>query len=505
MKTALVSVTDKTGIAAFCKELEKLDFQIISTGGTLRVIREEGVKALSVDEWTGFPEILDGRVKTLHPKVHGGLLYKRDSKEHCQTVQEVGIQGIDIVVVNLYDFEGTLKSGKSHEDIIENIDIGGPSMLRSAAKNYRDVLVITDPSDYEKVAEALKKGCVSENMRRRLAGKAFSATAYYDAMISRYFTALEGENFPDKLTLGFLREEELRYGENPHQRAAVYSDPLSEAILGKYEQIHGKELSFNNLHDLSAAAALASEFSSAAAVAVKHATPCGAAVGENACEAFRKAYEGDPTSIFGGIIAINREVDEKTALLMSEIFLEVIAAPSFSEKALEILRQKKNLRLLILDFGKKTSDFEMKFINGRLLVQDADRGEEEELRVVTAKKPTEREMEDLRFAMTVCKHVKSNAVVIAKDGGTLAIGGGQTARIWALRNAVENAEGKDFTSSVLASDAFFPFDDCVRFAGEKGISAIMQPGGAAKDGDSIAACDELGLSMVFTGIRHFKH
>lgn len=505
MRKALVSVTDKTGIADFCKELQNLDFQIVSTGGTLKILREAGIEAISIDEHTGFPEILDGRVKTLHPKVHGGLLYKRDNPLHCETVAANHIDAIDMVVVNLYDFEGTLQSGKSHEEIIENIDIGGPSMLRSAAKNYRDVMVVTDPSDYAAVVEKLQEGKVDETFRRQLAYKAFSMTAYYDAMISRYFASLEEEIMPQKLTLGFVREEKLRYGENPHQDAAVYKDPMSRAILSEYEQLHGKELSFNNWNDLSGAVALVREFEMPAAVAVKHATPCGVAIGKDGYEAFHKAYEGDKTSIFGGVIAMNREVDVKTAQLMNEIFLEIVAAPSFSKEALDILKQKRNLRLLILDMSRETADLDMKWIHGRLLVQNADKGKSAKEDVVTTKLPTPEEMSDLHFAMKVCKHTKSNAIVLARDGATLAIGGGQTARIWALKNAVENAEGKDFKGSVMASDAFFPFDDCVRYAGDHGISAIIQPGGALRDQDSIDTCNELGIAMVFTGMRHFKH
>lgn len=509
MKRALVSVTDKTGIVDFCKQLIALDFQIISTGGTLGTLQRGGVEAISIEEVTGFPEMLDGRVKTLHPFVHGGLLYKRDNPQHCQTVASHQIPSIDMVVVNLYDFEGTLKSGKSQEEIIENIDIGGPSMLRSAAKNYRDVLVVTTPVDYQEVLERLASNSTDQDFRQALAYKAFTATAYYDAMISRYFAGLQGQLLPDKLVMGFQKQETLRYGENPHQQAALYHDPLGRALLSRYEQLQGKELSFNNLNDLTCAVELAREFDQPVAVAVKHATPCGVAVGNTGEEAFAKAYEGDQTSIFGGIIAMNRPVEKNTATLMKDIFLEVIAAPSFSAEALEILAEKKNLRLLILDFEQNPSTLHMKFIQGKLLVQESDQEQEEELRIVTQKSPTDRERQDMLFAMKVCKHVKSNAIVLAKDGGTLAIGGGQTARIWALKNAVENAEQdgkrKDFNGAVMASDAFFPFDDCVTYGADHGITAIIQPGGAQRDDDSIRSCDDREIAMVFTGIRHFKH
>lgn len=505
MKKALISVTDKSGIVEFCSGLVELGFQIVSTGGTMKVLKEEGLSVMSIEELTGFPEILDGRVKTLHPKVHGGILYRRGEREHVQTVMEHKIQAIDMVVVNLYDFEGSVKSGKSQDEIIENIDIGGPSMIRSAAKNYKDVLVVTDTKDYAEIYERLKNNQLDENYRRKLAYKAFSSTAYYDAMISRYFAGLEGDSLPEKLTIGLSRQASLRYGENPHQQAAVYQDPFSDAILADYHQLHGKELSFNNLNDLNAALALLREFDRPVAVAVKHATPCGVGTGADIYQAFCKAYEADKLSIFGGIVALNRSVDGQTARLMKEIFLEVIAAPDFSDEALEILKEKKNLRLLALKMQREVADWDMKFINGKVLVQEADRIDHSEFRTVTNKKPSPEEIEDLKFAMTVCKHVKSNAIVLAKDGGTLAIGGGQTARIWALKNAVENSEGRSFQSAVMASDAFFPFDDCVRYAGEKGITAIIQPGGASKDQESVDACNELGIAMVFTGIRHFKH
>lgn len=505
MKKALLSVTDKTGIVELALELEEMGYEIISTGGTLNVILEGGVKARSIDDLTKFPEILDGRVKTLHPSVHGGILFRRDQKSHVDTVAEQGIDPIDMVVVNLYDFEGTLKSGKTHEEIVENIDIGGPSMLRSAAKNYKDVAVVTDPRDYVEIIGKLKTGTLDESYRRTLAYKAFSITAYYDSMISRYFAGLENDVFPEKITIGLSKDGDLRYGENPHQNAALYSDSFTKNLMSNMEQLHGKELSFNNLNDLNTALELAAEFEMPSAAVIKHATPCAAAYGETAYEAFTKAYEADKLSIFGGIVAINREVDENTAKVMKDIFLEIVAAPSFTDEAIKVLTEKKNLRILKIDFNALSSDKDIKFVNGKVLIQDSDKKEFEKFETVTDMSPTVEQSKDMKFAMAVCKHVKSNAVVIAKDGATLAIGGGQTSRIWALQNAIRNSEGKSFEGAVLASDAFFPFDDCVRLAGEHKIKAIIQPGGANKDSDSIDACNELGLAMVFTGTRHFKH
>lgn len=508
MKRALISVTDKSNIDFLAKELTSLGYQIISTGGTLKTILESGIEAISIEEITSFPQMLDGRVKTLHPMVHGALLYKRDNPSHVETVEKYSISPIDIVVVNLYDFEGTLKNGKSHEDIIENIDIGGPSMIRSAAKNYKDVIVVVDPKDYEDVILRLKNDSLDLNFREKLAMKAYSVTAYYDSMIARYFMKKTNEE-SDTFTIGLKKEEDLRYGENPHQKAAIYNDTFSTSYFSKYKQLNGKELSFNNLNDLNTAVELCGEFSikngEYAAVALKHATPCGVALGNNTYEAFKKAYEADKLSIFGGIIALNGEVCKDTAELMSEIFLEVIAAPSYTKEALDILTQKKNLRILIIDFNTKRAEIDMKYVSGKVLIQETDSSEDSIFECVTRNSPNQSEEKDLKFAMKVCKYVKSNAIVIAKNTTTVAIGGGQTSRIWALDTALNNYKEKDFKGSVMASDAFFPFPDCVNKAAEVGIIAIIQPGGAIRDQESIEACNKEGIAMIFTKTRHFKH
>lgn len=508
MKRALISVTDKRNIDVLAKELKSLGYEIVSTGGTLNTILESGVEAVSIETVTNFPEMLDGRVKTLHPMVHGALLYKRDDENHVDTVKKYNINPIDIVVVNLYDFEGTLKSGKAHEEIIENIDIGGPSMIRSAAKNYKDVAVVVDPQDYEEVIARLKTGSLDLNFREKLAMKAYSATAYYDSMISRYFMDKTQEK-SDTFTIGLKKSQDLRYGENPHQNAAVYNDNFVNSYFSSYEQLNGKELSFNNLNDLNTAVELCGEFFESkgdfAAVALKHATPCGVALGSSCFEAFKKAYEADKLSIFGGIVALNSKVCKDTAELMSEIFLEVVAAPDYTTEALEILRKKKNLRILKIDFNAKRADIDLKYVSGKVLIQDTDKAQDDKAECVTEKLPLESENKDMLFAMKVCKYVKSNAIVIAKDTTTVAIGGGQTSRIWALDTALNNYADKNFEGCVMASDAFFPFPDCVNKAGEAGITAIIQPGGAMRDQESIDACNEKNIAMIFTGTRHFKH
>lgn len=508
MKRALISVTDKSGVVDFSQKLTELGYEIISTGGTLKILEESGVNPCPIDEYTGYPEILDGRVKTLHPKVHGGLLYKRDDESHVSKVNELGIESIDLVVVNLYNFEGMLKEKKDHDTMIENIDIGGPSMLRSAAKNYKDVVVVVDPKDYDEVIERLSKDTMDLEYREYLAMKVFSTTAYYDSMIARYFMK-HTEKSGNYFTLGMENLEELRYGENPHQSARVYRDNFVESYFSDFEQLQGKELSYNNLNDLNTAVELCAEFDESkgevVAVGLKHATPCGVAMGSSVYEAYKKAYESDPLSIFGGIVAINGVIDENTAKLMSEIFLEVVAATDYTDEALAILGEKKNLRLLKVDFKKEKSDMDIKYVSGKVLIQDTDKGAEEKFETVTEKTPEDKEVEDLLFGMKVCKYVKSNAVVVVKDKVTLGIGGGQTSRIWALNSIVNNQEGKDFTGSVLASDAFFPFSDCVEVASKMGVKSIIQPGGSIRDKDSIDMCNEKGMSMVFTGVRHFKH
>ncbi|MDO5713129.1 MAG: bifunctional phosphoribosylaminoimidazolecarboxamide formyltransferase/IMP cyclohydrolase [Tissierellia bacterium] len=507
MKHALISVTNKEGIVEFARKLVENNYKIISTGGTLKVLEEGKVPVTGIEEYTKFPEILDGRVKTLHPKVHGGLLFKRDTREHVNTIEELDITPIDMVVVNLYRFEESYKEGKSQEEIIESIDIGGPSMIRSAAKNFKDVLVVTDPLDYDEVVKKIEDNSVDKEYREYLAMKAFSLTAYYDSMISRYFmetTMKEGPYF----SFGLKLEGHLRYGENPHQNAKLYKDGFVDSYYSNMEQIQGKELSFNNLNDLNTAVELAGEYSKEEGiicVALKHATPCGVGLGGSTLEAYEKAFEGDPLSIFGGVLAFNDVVDGETAKKMTEIFLEVIAAPDFTDEALSIFKEKNNLRLLKIDVSKERVPFDMKYVSGKVLFQESDRKTHEDFSIVTKKKPTTQEEKDLSFGMKVCKYARSNAIVIVKDGMTLGVGGGQTSRIWALESIFNNHPERDFSGAVLASDAFFPFDDVVKAAKKKGITSIIQPGGSIRDEDSIKACDEAGISMVFTGVRHFRH
>ena len=507
MKRALVSVTNKENIVEFCKELVELGFEIISTGGTLRKLVDEGVNAIPIDDVTGFPEMLDGRVKTLHPMVHGGLLYRRDLESHVKTIEEFGIKPIDLVCVNLYEFEKALRAGKELPDMIENIDIGGPSMIRSAAKNFKDVLIVTDPSDYSSVVEALKNGTDDYNFRLNLAYKAFSRTAAYDSIISRYFASVVEDHFPDTLNLTLKKVEHLRYGENSQQQANKYVDSYVEKSLLDYEQLHGKEISFNNLNDLYGAVALVREFAdTTVTAAIKHSTPCGVAVGNTGYESYMKAYEADPQSIFGGIVATNYKVDKETATEMNKIFLEIVAAPDFDDEALEVLKKKKNLRILKLkNLDAKEAKYDIKYLEGQVLVQDINKKMIDEMKVVTNAQPTPEQIKDMEFGMKVVKYVKSNAICIVKNGVTLAIGGGQTSRVWALENAIHNNQDKDFSGAVLASDAFFPFNDCVQVAANAKISAIVQPGGSIKDQDSIDLCNELDIPMVFTGYRHFRH
>ena len=507
MKRALVSVTNKEGIVEFCQGLEGLGFEVVSTGGTLKKLQEAGIKAIAIDEVTGFPEMLDGRVKTLHPMVHGGLLFRRDLEEHVKTVKEYGIQPIDLVCVNLYEFEKALKAGKPMAEMIENIDIGGPSMIRSAAKNFKDVLIVTDPKDYNKVLEAIKNDTTDYEFRLNLAYKAFSTTGAYDAMISRYFASVVGDDFPDTLNISLKKVEHLRYGENSQQAANKYEDPFVMKSLLDYEQLHGKEISFNNVNDLYGAVAVVREFKEQiVTAAIKHSTPCGVAIGNSGYESYMKAYEADPQSIFGGIVAVNYKVDKATAVEMNKIFLEIVAAPDFDEDALEVLKKKKNLRILKLkNLEANEAKYDIKYLEGKVLVQDLNTKMIDEMKVVTNAQPNEAQLSDMEFGMKVVKYVKSNAICIVKNGVTLAIGGGQTSRVWALENAIHNNQDKDFKGSVLASDAFFPFNDCVQVAYNAGISAIIQPGGSMKDQDSIDLCNELNIPMVFSGYRHFRH
>lgn len=508
MKRALISVFDKRGIVDFAKELVELGWQIISTGGTFAELKNAGIDVVEIEEVTDFPEILNGRVKTLTPYIHGGILYKRDDEKHVKTLEDMNISSIDMVVNNLYPFEETMLKGKGHDEIIENIDIGGPSMIRAAAKNYKYVTVIIDPEDYPKVLSELKESNdTSLETRLYLARKVFNYTAYYDALISKYFNELEEVEFPAYLTLGYKLKDNLRYGENPHQKAAFYVSPdPTEGSIALGKKLHGKELSFNNINDGNAAIDMVREFDQPTVVAVKHANPCGIGSGENLLEAYLKAYECDKESIYGGIIATNREVDGNVAKEMAKIFLEVIISPSFTEEALAILTKKKNLRLIELGtLNKEEKDMEVKNISGGILVQDKDViNFLDDMKVVTERKPTEEEMEDLIFAWKAVKHLKSNGVVIAKDKGTIGIGGGEVNRFWAVQNAVARAKDK-VKGSVLASDGFFPFKDSIELLGQWGVTAIIQPGGSIRDGEVIEEANKHNIAMVFTGIRHFKH
>jgi len=508
-KRALISVTNKEGIVDFGRQLVELGYEIVSTGNTYKILTESGVEAIKIDEVTNFPEILNGRVKTLNPYIHGGILFERDKSEHIATIKKHDIHPIDMVVVNLYDFEGSLKKDEDHGKMIESIDIGGPTIIRAASKNYKDVTVIVDPNDYDSIIEKIKNNSLSVEDRLNLAFKAFSITARYDSLISTYFANSLGEKYPKYLNLTFEKQYELRYGENPHQKACYYKDSFSKDSILDFEKLHGKELSFNNINDLNGCLNIMHEFKDedyVTAVAVKHTNPCGVAIGENSCEAFKKCYESDPVSIFGGIVGINSVVDENTAKMLNDIFLEIIVAYDYTNEALEILKQKKNVRILkIDDLNKSGRGYDLKYLDGKLLAQDEDDKLLDKFEVVTENKPNDKEIEDMNFGMKIVKNMKSNGIAIVKDGKTIALGPGQTSRIWALENCINNNSDKDFNGATLASDAFFPFDDCVKFAAKYGIKNIIQPGGSRNDVDSIKACDELKISMVFTGVRHFKH
>ncbi len=511
MKRALISVFDKTGIVDFAKSLDSMGWEIISTGGTSKALKAEGIKVMDISDLTKFPECFDGRVKTLHPNVEGGILAIRDNDNHKKQMAELGVEPIDIVVCNLYPFKQTiLKPGVSHEEIIENIDIGGPTMIRAAAKNYKFVTVITDPEDYNLVISELKtKGDTSAEIKEMLAAKVFIHTSHYDALIAGYFSEKLNIKYPKTITLTYEKKQDLRYGENPHQSAAFYTSIKgTEGTLTAAVQLHGKELSYNNIGDTDGALETLKEFDEPTIVAAKHANPCGVGSASTLVEAYRRAYEADPVSIYGGIVAANREIDAATATEMAKIFLEVVVAPSFSKEALEILTKKKNIRLLQLPHisAKDISASKAKTVLGGLLMQDLDTLllNEDELKVVTKRQPTETEMRDLMFAWKVVKHAKSNGIAIAKDLCTTGVGPGQVSRIWALENAIRQG-GERIPGSVMASDAFFPFSDCVEAAHHAGITAIIQPGGSVRDQESIEAADKYGIAMIFTGMRHFKH
>ncbi len=516
VKRALISVSDKNGLVDFARELVSMGVEIISTGGTKKALHQAGLPALDISEVTGFPEMLDGRVKTLHPKIHGGLLALRENPEHMKTIAEHGIKEIDMVVVNLYPFKEVIKKpGIEIEEVIENIDIGGPSMLRSAAKNAYSVAVITDVADYAKVLNEMKSGGISRETLDYLRVKAYRTTADYDSYISDYLgSRLLGEKLPDRITISADKKQEMRYGENPHQKAAFYVFPdYPEIGPGNLKQLHGKELSFNNIYDIDAALSIVKSFMDPGVVIIKHANPCGAAVDKDITQAYIKAFEADPLSAFGGICAINRPCTAGIAERIDKMFMEVIIAPSYEPAALEILKNKKNIR--IMESGPISSEIpetygirsmDIRKVTGGLLVQEQDmvRLSSNELKVVTKRAPTEKEMQDLLFAWDIVKFVKSNAIVVVKDGVTVGIGPGQTNRVGALSIAVKNA-GEKAKDACLASDAFFPFKDNIEEATKAGIKAIIQPGGSVRDAESIEACDKAGIAMIFTGIRHFKH
>lgn len=510
MKRALISVSDKTGVVEFAKGLRSLGWEVIATGGTMKLLRESRVEVINISDVTGFPEICDGRVKTLHPKVHGGLLARRDDPSHCAALRENGIEWIDLVCVNLYPFRQTIaREGVTIDEAIENIDIGGPSMLRSAAKNWVDVTVLCDPADYARVLEEIGRcGSTEKSTRLELSAKAFTHTAEYDTMIAAYMRRQAGLN--EKLFLEFDRVQSLRYGENPHQQAAFYRE--AEAVpysLATARQLHGKELSYNNIQDANAALQIVREFDEPFCVGLKHMNPCGAATGRDVVEAWTKAYEADKVSIFGGIVAVNRPLTREAAERMKPIFLEIIMAPKFEEGALEVLTTKKNLRLVEVDMTRdERPRRQYVSVMGGLLVQNLDRTTKcvTADMCVTAARPSESDLADLNFGWRIVKHVKSNAIVAVKNGCTLGVGAGQMNRIGSAEIALKEARAAGASEGiVLASDGFFPFDDCVTLAAEYGVRAIVQPGGSVRDADSIRKADELGIAMCFTGERHFKH
>jgi len=500
MPRALISVSDKAGLTSFAAGLLKLGFELLSTGGTYQVLTEAGLVVRPVSDITGFPEILSGRVKTLHPRLHGGILAKREAG-HLGELAAHDITPIDLVAVNLYPFRQVVAAGLP--EALEQIDIGGPTMLRAAAKNFPYVMVVVDPEDYAEVLAHLGQGAADETFRRRLAAKAFAHTAAYDAAITSYLS--QGE-LPDETALELRQLAELRYGENPHQRASLWRLGSERGPVIDAEILQGKAMSYNNYLDAEAAWNLLCDLPSPAAVAVKHANPCGVAVAKTPLEAYHKAHAADPVSIFGGIVALSETVTLELAEELQRIFLEIVLAPDYEPAALAVLAKKKNLRLLRIDEQIQTGQLELRRLRGGLLLQTFDEVllDEAQVRVVTNRQPSEQEWRDLRFAWTVCKHARSNAIVLVQGGVTTGIGAGQVSRIWAVEQAIRLA-GERAAGSVLASDAFFPFDDGVRAAAAAGVTALIQPGGAQRDQEVIAACDELGLALVMTGVRHFRH
>ena len=497
MKRALISVFDKTGIVEFANFLISQGVEIISTGGTYKHLKENNIAVLDVAEVTEAKEMLNGRVKTLHPIIHGGILAVRDNEEHMKTLEERNITTIDMVIVNLYPFFREVQNDISFEAKVEFIDIGGPTMLRSAAKSFKDVVVISNTSDYAVVKEEMEAGKVTFETKKRLAGKVFNLTSAYDAAISNFL--LEGE-MPEYLNTSYVKKMDLRYGENPHQKSAYYVSTTENGAMKNFDQLNGKELSFNNIRDMDVAWKVANEFEVPACCGLKHSTPCGVGIADSIYGAYMKAYNCDPISIFGGIVAFNNKVDGKTAEELKKTFLEIVIAPDFTEEALTILKAKKNLRI-IKAYQKPCDKVDYVKVDGGILVQDRDIAFSNDFKVVTEKTPTESEMTDLVFGMKVVKHVKSNAIVVVKDGMAKGIGTGETNRIWATKQAIERAGD----GAILASDAFFPFRDVVDACAEAKIGGIAQPGGSMRDQESIDACNEHGISMVFTGIRHFKH
>jgi phosphoribosylaminoimidazolecarboxamide formyltransferase/IMP cyclohydrolase len=510
IKTALVSVSDKRGLVEFIRELDRLEVEIISTGGTAKILKEAGINVIDVSQYTGFPEIMDGRVKTLHPLIHGGILARRENPKDLEAMTSLGIKPIDMVVVNLYPFEATIKKEDVKlEEAIENIDIGGPTLLRAAAKNYKDVIVIVDPEDYSSVIDDIKKGDISQEKRFKLAKKVFSHTARYDALIAEYFDKISNQgDFKSEWVIPLKLIRKLRYGENPHQKAALYSINEAPSLIDA-EVLQGKKMSFNNYLDVHSAVLLASEFKEPVCVIVKHNNPCGVAIAEDLKLAYKKAFECDPVSAFGGIIAFNRTVDKAVAEEIVHTFYEVIIAPEFDKEALQVFSTKKNLRLLKFPalFDKiKPSGFDLKRIIGGFIAQNWDIVEDEfsQAKVVTKRKPSQEEWRALKFAWKVCKHVKSNAIVYAKEDRTVGLGIGQTSRVFSSKIGAMHALSS-LKGTVVASDGFFPFRDNIDVLAQNGVTAVIQPGGSIRDQEVIEAADQYSIAMVFTEIRHFRH